>query len=109
MDTQSLATFFKALSEPVRLRVLYLLIKNEELCVCDIEESLNLSQSVISRHLAYLRNTGLVTSRRDGVWIYYQLKKIDRRFLDFLLLHGKDNKDIKDDLQRFYATDRKCK
>jgi len=67
------AALFKALSEPVRLRIIYVMLQRGELCVCDIVDSLELSQSVVSRHLAYLRNNGLVSTRRDGVWIYYEL------------------------------------
>ena len=60
------AALFKALSEPVRLRIIYMMLQRGELCVCDIVDSLELSQSVVSRHLAYLRNGGLVSTRRDG-------------------------------------------
>lgn len=73
MEISDFANLFKSLSEPVRLRILYLLLERGELCVCDIVNSLELSQSVVSRHLAYLRNSGLVNTRREGVWIYYQL------------------------------------
>ncbi len=71
MNTESLAALFKTLSEPVRLRIVYLLLESTELCVCDLVDTLGLSQSVVSRHLAYLRNNGLVSTRREGVWIYY--------------------------------------
>ncbi|WP_174483032.1 ArsR/SmtB family transcription factor [methanotrophic endosymbiont of Bathymodiolus puteoserpentis (Logatchev)] len=73
MNTDILANLFKALSEPIRLRILALLLKKGELCVCDLVDTLNLSQSVTSRHLAYLRNNKIVTARREGVWMYYQL------------------------------------
>ncbi len=73
MRTETLAALFKTLSEPVRLRVVYLLLEEGELCVCDLVQTLSLSQSVVSRHLAYLRNNGLVLTRREGVWIYYRL------------------------------------
>ena len=73
MNTEALANLFKAFSEPVRLRILVLLLKKGELCVCDLVDTLALSQSVISRHLAYLRNNDVVTARREGVWMYYQL------------------------------------
>ncbi len=73
MNTESLAALFKTLSEPVRLRIVYLLLEAGELCVCDLVETLALSQSVVSRHLAYLRNNGLVVTRREGVWIYYRI------------------------------------
>ena len=73
MNTETLANLFKALSEPIRLRILVLLLDKGELCVCDLVDTLALSQSVTSRHLAYLRNNDIVTARRDGVWMYYQL------------------------------------
>ncbi len=73
MNTESLAALFKTLSEPVRLRIVYLLLETGELCVCDLVETLELSQSVVSRHLAYLRNNGLVSTRREGVWVYYRI------------------------------------
>ncbi|MCF6188691.1 MAG: metalloregulator ArsR/SmtB family transcription factor [Desulfobulbaceae bacterium] len=66
------AQLFKALSEEVRLRIMALLIEGE-LCVCDLMEVLDLPQSTISRHLAYLRNGGLVAGERRGVWMYYRL------------------------------------
>jgi len=63
---------FKALGDGTRLRILALLFTGE-LCVCDITETLNLPQSTVSRHLAYLRNAGLVTSRRKQKWMHYRL------------------------------------
>lgn len=63
---------FKALSDETRLRILALLI-NGEMCVCDLMAILDLPQSTVSRHLAYLRNSGWVQGRRQGVWMYYRL------------------------------------
>lgn len=63
---------FKALSDETRLRILALLI-NGEMCVCDLMAILDLPQSTVSRHLAYLRNSGWVEDRRQGVWMYYRL------------------------------------
>ena len=65
-------TLFKALADATRLRILGLLLTGE-VCVCHIHESLKISQPKASRHLAYLRKSGLVTSRRDGLWIHYRL------------------------------------
>src|ERR1700682_2132149 len=45
---------------------------NNEVCVCHIHDSLGLPQPTVSRHLAYLRRTGLVSGRRDGVWMHYR-------------------------------------
>jgi len=63
---------FKALSDETRLRILALL-SHGELCVCDLIEILDLPQSTVSRHLAYLRNSDLVNDRRQGIWMYYRL------------------------------------
>ncbi len=66
------AHLFKALSDETRLRIVSLLTQGE-LCVCDLMATLELPQSTVSRHLAYLRNAGLVEDRRQGVWMYYRL------------------------------------
>jgi len=66
------ARIFKALSEEIRLRILNLL-REGELCVCDLMAVLDLPQSTISRHLAYLRNAGWVEGRRQGLWMHYRL------------------------------------
>jgi ArsR family transcriptional regulator len=62
----------KALADRTRLRILALL-GNNEVCVCHIHDSLGMPQPTISRHLAYLRRSGLVTARRDGVWMHYRV------------------------------------
>jgi ArsR family transcriptional regulator, arsenate/arsenite/antimonite-responsive transcriptional repressor len=63
---------FKALADRTRLRILTLL-GNNEVCVCHIHDSLGLPQPTVSRHLAYLRRSGLVAARRDGVWMHYRV------------------------------------
>ena len=63
---------FRSLADETRLRILGLLLSGE-VCVCDIHESLKIPQSKASRHLAYLRRSGLVETRRDGLWIHYRL------------------------------------
>ena len=63
---------FKAFADETRLRVLHLLTHGE-LCVCDLTEALRLPQSKVSRHLAYLKDAGLVADRREGLWKYYSL------------------------------------
>lgn len=69
------AKVFKALGDETRLRIMALLVSNQELCVCDIMAALDLPQSTISRHLSYLRNAGLVDDRRQGVWMYYRINR----------------------------------
>ena len=69
-----LENLFKALADKTRLRILALL-GNNEVCVCHIHDSLGLPQPTVSRHLAYLRKSGLVAVRRDGVWMHYQVSR----------------------------------
>ena len=69
-----LENLFKALADKTRLRILALL-GNNEVCVCHIHDSLGVPQPTVSRHLAYLRKSGLVAVRRDGVWMHYQLSR----------------------------------
>ena len=65
---------FKAFADPVRLRLLNLLADGE-VCVCHLHEALDLPQSTVSRHLAYLRKRGLVVGRKEGLWVHYRLAK----------------------------------
>ncbi len=67
------ARLFKALADETRLKILWLLKGQEELCVCDIMRVLGITQSKASRHLRYLYNLGLVNDRRTGLWMYYSL------------------------------------
>ena len=64
-----------ALSDPTRLRILGLLLTGE-VCVCDIHETLRISQPKASRHLAYLRAARLVDARREGLWMHYRLSDL---------------------------------
>jgi ArsR family transcriptional regulator len=64
---------FRALSDPTRLRLLLLLAAEGELCVCELTHALAVSQPKISRHLAMLREAGIVIDRREGLWIHYRL------------------------------------
>lgn len=64
---------FAALAHQTRLRCLMLLMVYDELCVCDLTQVLDVAQPHMSRHLAQLRALGLVSDRRDGLWIHYRL------------------------------------
>lgn len=81
---------YKALSEEMRLRIM-MLLAHGELCVCDLMAIFEEPQSKISRHLAYLKNSGLLGSKRVGVWMHYFLKEplgeVARAQIDFMLGH----------------------
>lgn len=64
--------YFKGLADQTRLRMLNLLFQGE-LCGCDVQHVLHLSQSTVSRHLNYLKRVGLVADRRDGYRVFYRL------------------------------------
>ena len=64
---------FKCLSDNTRLRCVTLLQQEGRLCVCELTIALNLSQPKISRHLAFLRQSGLLQDSREGQWVYYQI------------------------------------
>jgi ArsR family transcriptional regulator len=72
-DPHQLATKLKALADETRIQMLALLASHEELCVCDFEHTLEITQSKASRHLRYLLNSGLVDERREGLWVYYRM------------------------------------
>jgi ArsR family transcriptional regulator len=71
-DATNVLACFHALSEPLRLSVVELLL-SQELCVCDLCDRLHVSQSKLSFHLKTLKEAGLIRSRQEGRWIYYSL------------------------------------
>jgi ArsR family transcriptional regulator len=70
-----LAQVFKALGDPVRLRLVSLIGAHQggEVCVCDLTTAFDLAQPTISHHLKVLRQAGIITSERRGTWVYYRL------------------------------------
>ena len=84
---KELEQYFKALADTNRLRILNLLLHGE-LCVCDIQYVLEATQPNVSRHLSYLKNSGLVLDRRDGYRIFYRLadpkQGTKKRLFEFL-------------------------
>jgi len=73
LPVRTLTGIFKALSDETRLRMLALLLRRGELCVCDFVEALGITQSKASRHLRYLAHAGLASDRRDAVWVHYRI------------------------------------
>jgi ArsR family transcriptional regulator, arsenate/arsenite/antimonite-responsive transcriptional repressor len=98
-----LEQYFKGLADRSRLRILNLLLHGE-LCGCDIQYVLQTSQPNISRHLQYLKNSGLVLDRRDGFRIFYRLAEPTRgakkNLFDFLRLAFKDEEPFSDDIRK---------
>jgi ArsR family transcriptional regulator len=70
-----LSRLFKAMADPVRLRLLSLIASHEggEACVCDLTDAFDLTAPTISHHLKVLRESGLITGERRGTWVYYRV------------------------------------
>lgn len=96
-------TLFLALADKTRLRLLNLM-REDEICVCYFTEVLGESQPKISRHLAYLRNAGIVSARRDGKWMHYAIEMppspFALRILQDTLEWLKAQDDMRSDLEK---------
>jgi len=98
-----LVPLFAALADPTRLKLLNLM-DGREVCVCYFVEILNQSQPKISRHLAYLRNAGIVNARREGKWMHYSIERPEdagaASILDATLMSLKAERTMQADLAR---------
>lgn len=98
-----LASYFKGLADENRLRILNLLFHGE-LCGCDIQYVLNVSQSTASRHLSYLKNAGLVRDRRAGYRVFYRLIQSEdpeiAQLFEYLLMAFSKDKVLKADMKK---------
>jgi ArsR family transcriptional regulator, arsenate/arsenite/antimonite-responsive transcriptional repressor len=74
----------KALADPIRIRILAVL-RDQELCVCELFDALGLTQSLLSSHLRVLRQAGIVSTRKSGKWIYYRLAPEHNAFINLFL------------------------
>jgi ArsR family transcriptional regulator, arsenate/arsenite/antimonite-responsive transcriptional repressor len=94
---------FKACADESRIRILHLIFTNGEMCISDIEKILDFTQAKTSRHLIYLKNSGILTFRRYNHWVFYQIKdevaEIIKQIFQFL---RKDQQLQKD--QQIYQT-----
>ena len=72
-ERDEIAARFKALADPTRVAIINCLSAADEVCVCNLTETFDLSQPTISHHLKILREAGLVESARRGTWAYYRL------------------------------------
>ncbi len=96
---ENLAEFFKAISDPTRLRIVNLLLHKNTLNVNNLVNILDLPQSKVSRHLAVLRNTGWLTFIRRDKWVYYRLNsQLNKEFLNSLEILFKTHLQFEADL-----------
>jgi ArsR family transcriptional regulator, arsenate/arsenite/antimonite-responsive transcriptional repressor len=101
---------FKALSDPNRIRIVKML-SERELCMCEVREILDLSNSTVSKHLTILRDAGLILDSKDGKWVNFQINnKSEQRFIRSLIALIKssftDDKAIQDDARKLHLVNR---
>lgn len=94
-----LTLFGKAFSDPTRVRVLAAL-RRGEICVCELVDAMELGQSTLSNHLQVIRQAGLVTTRKDGKWIYYALEPDQTALIEAVFDHFESALDADRRLQR---------
>ncbi|GAP75045.1 arsenical resistance operon repressor [Pseudoalteromonas sp. SW0106-04] len=99
--------FFKALSDDTRLQTCLLIAEQEELCVCELVCALALSQPKISRHLALLKEAGVLATRRDRQWVYYRIDDTQPQWRQQVITTTLNNQAelIEDALARLQAMD----
>lgn len=68
-----LASMFKALADPARVKIMSMLLNTDEVCACDFSTSIDKSAATTSHHLKLLRNAGLVSSEKRGTWVWYRV------------------------------------
>jgi len=78
---KNIVTLAKVLSDVNRVKILALLTKNSELCVCEICDTLDISQPLVSRHLKQMKEIGLILSRQEGKWMLYMLNTVEQNNL----------------------------
>jgi len=104
---RELTDFLKVISDETRLRILALL-SHKEMCVCEICEVLEESQPKVSRHLARLRESGLVRDDRRGQWVFYYTdleKPVQQDILDVIVSKREDLPKLQKDMKRFKEKD----
>lgn len=94
---------FKACADESRLRILHLIFENEEMCISDLEKILEFTQTKTSRHLTYLKNSGILTFRRNNHWVFYQIKDEVYEILKLIFQFLRKDQQLQND-QQLYQT-----
>lgn len=92
---------FKALSDEARVRILHLLIERKEMCITDIEHILDFTQTKTSRHLIYLKNAGIVNSKKKDQWVFYSIREEVYDFINSVMNFVKKDQLLVSDLESY--------
>jgi ArsR family transcriptional regulator len=92
---------FEACADESRLRILYLIFENGEMCISDLERILEYTQAKTSRHLIYLKNSGILSHRRYNHWVFYQVKDEVYEIINQILQFVRRDQQLQKDLQLY--------
>ncbi|MBL3655097.1 ArsR/SmtB family transcription factor [Fulvivirga sediminis] len=92
---------FKSCSDESRLRILFLIFQNKEMCISDLEQILDFTQTKTSRHLIYLKNSGIVSTRKHDQWVFYHLKDEVYDIISQIFQFLEKDQTLKIDLQTY--------
>jgi len=92
---------FKALSEEPRVRILNLMFMKGEMCITDLEIILEFTQAKTSRHLSYLKNSGIVNARKADQWVFYSIKEEVMDLVKLIMEYFNKDHILKGDLENF--------
>src|SRR5690606_14363881 len=92
---------FRSLSDEARVRILHLLIERREMCITDLEHILDFTQTKTSRHLAYLKNSGIVSTRKVDQWVFYSVREEVYDFLSQVMSFVKKDATLLNDLKNY--------
>lgn len=92
---------FKACSDESRLRILHLILKNREMCISDLEQVLDFTQTKTSRHLIYLKNSGILNARKQDQWVFYYLKDEVLDIIDQIFQFLKKDQTLNQDFENY--------
>lgn len=92
---------FKACADESRLRILHLIFENGEMCISDLERILEYTQAKTSRHLIYLKNSGILSFRRYNHWVFYSVKDEVYEIVNQILQFIRRDQQLQKDLQLY--------
>jgi len=96
---------FKSFSEEARVRIIFLLFNQDELSISDIEHVLDFTQTKTSRHISYLKNAGLLNSRKKDQWVFYQIKEEVMGMVDQIFKFLNKDQQLQKDLDTLKVLD----
>jgi ArsR family transcriptional regulator len=92
---------FKAFGDETRIRILHLIFKKKEMCISDIELITECTQTKVSRHLIYLKNSGLVSFRKIDQWTFYSIKEEVEEFVEVMFRYLTKDADLQQDVDTY--------